>query len=145
MIFDASLQLSNAQAITVSAPSTNTLDLGATGTPMFTSVAIVRDIGKGEQIPLLMQVVQAFAAAGAATLQVAISTDTDPAFPSPVQQWLSPVMQLADLKPGKKLNIDYIPRGVNERYMRIDYIVASGPFTAGAMTAGVTMGNQTND
>lgn len=135
--------LANAQAVTVSAPSTNVIDLGATGTPMFSASAIVRDIGKGSGIPLLIQIVEAFAAAGAATLQVQISTDDNPAFGTPKQVWLSPVLAIADLKPGKQLPIDFIPKGTDERYLRLDFIVASGPFTAGKVTAGVTMGNQT--
>jgi NitT/TauT family transport system substrate-binding protein len=52
---------------------------------------------------------------------------------------------LAGLKAGTQFNLDYIPRGTNERYMRLNYTVATGPMTAGKIKAGVLFGgHQTN-
>lgn len=138
MIFDQQTLLSDAQAVTATAASTNVLDLGPIKT------GIVRDIGKGKQIPLLVQVVEAFAAAGAATLTVSLQVDDNEAFASAKTVWTSPALALADLKPGFVVVPEYIPRGTNERYMRLNYAVATGPMTAGKITAGVTMGNQSN-
>lgn len=138
MIFDQQTLLSDAQAITVTAVSTNVIDLGPIKT------GIVRDIGKGKQIPLLVQVVEAFTAAGAATLTVSLQTDDNEAFSSAKTVWTSPALALADLVAGKVIIPEYIPRGTNERYMRLNYAVATGPMTAGKVTAGVTMGNQSN-
>jgi len=138
MIFDRQSLLSDAQAITVTAASTNIIDLGPIAT------GIVRDIGKGKQIPLLIQVIEAFAAAGAATLTVALQVDNDVAFGSPKTVWTSPALALADLIAGKVIIPEYIQRGTDERYLRLNYTVATGPMTAGKITAGVTMGNQSN-
>lgn len=144
MIFDKTLLLSDAQAITAGAPSDNTIDLGATGRAMFAAADLVRDVGKGKGIPLLIQVVEDFDAAGAATLTIFLQTDSDDSFASPKTVAVTPALDLATLKAGYQVNFDYIPRGVDERYMRLSYSVLTGPMTAGKITAGVTMGNQTN-
>ena len=48
-------------------------------------------------------------------------------------------------KAGYQVKLDYIPRGTDERYLRLNYAVATGPFTAGTIKAGVVWGgHQTN-
>lgn len=138
MIFDTQNLLSDAQAITATAASTNVIDLS----PI--AQGIVRDIGKGKQIPLLIQVVENFAAAGAATLTVALQVDSVENFASPKTVWSSGAIALADLVAGKVIVPEYVTRGTDERYMRLNYTVGTGPMTAGKITAGVTMGNQSN-
>lgn len=138
MILDQQTLLSDAQAITVTAVSTNVIDLGPIASGM------VRDIGKGKPIPLLIQVIEAFLAAGAATLTFALQVDNDAAFGSPKTVWTSAAIGKAELIPGKVIIPEFIPRGTDERYMRLSYTVATGPMTAGKVTAGVTMGNQSN-
>jgi len=138
MIFDQQTLLSDAQAITATAASTNVIDLGPIKT------GIVRDIGKGKPIPLLVQVLEQFTAAGAGTLTVALQVDDNEAFSSAKTVWTSATFALATLKPGFVVIPEYIPRGTDERYMRLNYTVATGPMTAGKVTAGVTMGNQSN-
>lgn len=138
MIFDTTNLLSNAQAITVTAASTNVIDLGPIAT------GITRDVGKGNEVPLLIQVTEAFTAAGAATLTIALQTDSVENFASPKTVWTSATFALADLTAGKVVIPEYLPRGTDERYLRLNYTVATGPMTAGKITAGVTMGNQSN-
>lgn len=138
MIFDNQSLLSDAQAITVTAASTNVLDLGPIAT------GITRDIGKGKPIPLLIQVVEQFTAVGAATLTVALQVDDNSGFASAKTVWTSAAIALADLAPGDVIIPEYVQRGTDERYLRLNYTVATGPMTAGKITAGVTMGNQTN-
>lgn len=138
MIFDRTNLLSDAQAITATAASTNVIDLGPV------AGGVVRDIGKGKSIPLLVQVVEAFAAAGAATLTVSLQVDSVENFASPKTVWSTPALALADLIPGKVIVPEYIPRGTDERYLRLNYTVATGPMTAGKIVAGVTLGNQSN-
>lgn len=144
MIFDHQSMFSDAQAITASAASTNVIDLGDTGRVYGAAVDLTRDIGKGTPIPLLAQVVEAFTADGSATLTVALQVDDNDSFSSPKTVWTSPAIGKADLKPGKVFIPEYIPRGTDERYARMYYTVATGPMTAGKITAGVTMGNQSN-
>lgn len=129
---------SDRQAITATAASTNTIDLGPIDAGMR------RDIGPGKPIPVLLQVVEDFAAAGAATLTVALQVDDNTAFSSPKTVATLSAIALADLKAGKQLPLDFIPRGTNERYMRLNFTVATGPMTAGRITAGITVGHQTN-
>lgn len=138
MIFDQTTLMSDQQAVTATAASTNVIDLA----PI--AAGITRDIGKGTPIPLRMQVTEQFAAAGAATLTVSLQTDDNVGFASPTTVWTSPAIALADLKPGKVIVPEFITRDTKERYMRLYYTVATGPMTAGKITAGVTMGNQAN-
>ena len=134
MILDNQTLLSNQQAITATAASTNVIDLGPIGN------GIVRDIGNGKPIPILVQVTEAFTAAGAATLTVALQTDDNAGFSSPKTVYTTAVIALADLKVGRQITLDYIPRGTNERFMRLYYTVATGPMTAGKVHAGVLHG-----
>lgn len=138
MIFDQQTLLSDAQAITVTAVSTNVIDLGPIRS------GLTRDIGKGQPIPLRIQAVEAFTAAGAATLTFELQVDDNEAFASPKTVWTSGAIGKADLIAGKVIVPEYIPRGTNERYMRLNYTVATGPMTAGKVTAGVVMGAQSN-
>lgn len=149
MIFDKTTRISDAQAITVTAVSTNVIDLGKTGTPKGSSSPLVQNLGIGACIPFLIQVVQDFAAAGAATLTVSLQVDDNEAFASPKEVWNSGALALAKLKAGQNLGlVNYIPKGVNddgpnERYLRLNYTVATGPMTAGKITAGVVYAVQT--
>jgi hypothetical protein len=130
MIFDLQTLLSDAQAITASAASTNVIDLD-----------VARDIGKGKTIPLRIQVVESFN--NLTSLTVALQVDDASSFASAKTVW-SQVVVLADLKSGNVVVPEYITRGTNKRYMRLNYTVTGTAPTAGKITAGVTMGNQSN-
>jgi hypothetical protein len=150
MILDRTLLLSDAQAITVTAVSSNVIDAGAAGTAFGHAAALRRNLAIGAAIPFLVQVVQDFTAGGAATLAIALQTADDEAFSSPVTVYTTPAIALADLKAGQRLFIsDYLPKGVNgkgitKRYWRLNYTVATGPMTAGKITAGVVAAVQTD-
>lgn len=135
MIFDKQTLLSDAQAITATAASTNVIDLGPIRNGM------VRDIGKGTLIPLLIQVVEAFN--NLTSLTIALQVDDADTFGSPKTVWSATVV-LADLIAGKVVVPEFIPRGTNERYLRLNYTVTGTAPTTGKITAGVTMGNQSN-
>lgn len=150
MIFDQTLLLSKVQPITVTAPSTNVIDLLAAGRSPRHATALKRNLGIGFAIPFLIQVTEDFAAAGAATLTIEMQSSTDEAFTSPVAVWNSGAIPIADLKAGQNLGlVNYIPKGRNDRgltarYFRLQYTVATGPFTAGRIQAGVVAAVQTN-
>lgn len=141
MIFDNTVLLSDKQEITASAPSENVIDLGAMGTPQFATSPLARDLGKGQCVPLLVQVTEAFA--GATSVQVAVTVSETADFATKEQVLLSAAVPVAKLVPGYQFNFSFIPKGVNARYLRLDYILV-GNATAGAVMAGVTMGDQTN-
>lgn len=132
---------SDAQAVTVTAPSDNHIDLGKTGTPPYGEQPLTRDIGKGTGIPLTIQVIEAFA--GLTSLAVEVQVDTDPAFGTAETVHTSTPILAADLAAGYRFNLDQFQTGTDKRYLRLNYVVV-GTATAGMITAGVSMGNQTN-
>lgn len=143
MIFDATLQFSNAQPITADAASTNIIDLGATGTVYGAAAAIIRDVGLGEQVPLAIRVVETFN--NLTSMQILVQTDDNTAFSTPVTVFQSPVYVLADLAIGAKLLLpDWLPAGTKERYVRLFYDITGTTPTLGKITAGIVEANQTN-
>lgn len=135
MIFDMQTLLSDAQAITATAASTNTIDLGPIAN------GIVRDIGKGRPIPLRIQVVEAFN--NLTSLTIALQVDDNTGFASPKTVWSQTVV-LADLILGKVIVPEWVLRGTDERYMRLNYTVTGTAPTTGKITAGVVAGAQSN-
>lgn len=139
MIFSAQQKFSEAQAVTVTARSTNVIDLGAPGTPYDAAAALNQDIGKGAKIPLLVQVVEDFATL--TSLTIAIETGSADTLGTVIASQTIPV---ADLKAGKQFSVDVLPQQVAERYLGLRYTVTGTTATAGKITAGITMGVQTN-
>ncbi len=140
MILSQEELLSNAQAITATAPSTNTIDFGPTGKVLGGSINLIRDIGPGEVVPIRVQVVEAFNNLTSITFD--LQTDDNSAFSSPkVVQ--SATVALAQLTNGARVAaFDYIPVGTNERYMRINYTVTGTAPTTGKVTAGIVLDHQ---
>lgn len=136
MILDETTLFSNRQAVTATAPSTNVVDLGPVGIPAG------RDIGKGKPIPILIQVVESFDKL--TTLAVALQVSADESFTSPKTVATTPAIPVADLVAGYQFVLDYVPRGTDERYMRLNYTVVGTTPDKGKVTAGISMGHQTN-
>lgn len=128
MILDKETLLSDAQAITATAASTNLIDLTK-----------ARDIGKGTPIPLLIQCVETFN--NLTSLKIDIETDDNSGFAS-AKVVASHTVVLADLKAGWICPLTSVPRGVAERYLRVNYTVTGAAPAAGKMTAGLCMGVQ---
>lgn len=131
MITDALTTFSNDQAITATANSTNDLDLGAAG------------MNYGHDIEIVAEVDTTFTAAGAATLTVTLVTDDNAAFSSPTTLLSTIAIPVAQLVAGYRLPINALPNNV-ERYVRLVYTVATGPFTAGKINAGLAHAAQSN-
>jgi hypothetical protein len=144
MILDLTELFSNAQAITATAASTNIIDTGAPGTVYKAAAALRRDMGKGNQIPLTLRVVQSFN--NLTSLIVTYEVADDAAFTTnKTTVFTSPTYALADLATGARhLLPDYVPVGADRRYHRLLYTVAGTAPTLGQITAGFSMGNQTN-
>lgn len=141
MIFDRTLLLSDQQAITADAASTNVIDLGAFDTIYGDAGPARRDRGKGHPIPLLVQVTEAFN--NLTSLGISIQVDDNSSFSSP-KTIVSQTIALADLQPGEQFVMDKIPVGTDERYLRIYYDVTGTAPTTGKVTAGVVAAIQTN-
>jgi hypothetical protein len=144
MIIDNTLVLSDHQAITASAASTNVWDTLAQGTPARWISAYGRDLGDGYmEIPLLVKVTEVFATL--TSLTVDVQTDDTAAFSSATTVATSGAIGVASLTAGKEITIlARVPRGVSEQYVRLYYTVAGSNATTGKVFAAVTAGNQTN-
>ncbi|MBG7616470.1 hypothetical protein IWC96_14425 [Brevundimonas sp. BAL450] len=140
MIRSQELILSDDQAITASAASTNVIDLGLPGTVPGQSGAMPVDFGKGRKIPLHIQVTADFATL--TSLTVAVQVDTVENFASPDTVVQTGAIPVASLKAGYVFAIDSVPLKSNQRYIRIYYTVAGTNASAGTVDAAITMGNQ---
>lgn len=135
MIFDKQALFSDAQAITATAASTNVVDLGPIG-----NVPDV-DFGKGEKVPLLVQVVEDFN--NLTSLDVALQLDSTTDF-TPDKTIDLGTYALSALKAGMQINRDDLPRGLSLRYARLYYTVTGTAPTTGKITAGIVDGVQSN-
>ncbi len=129
MILDKLLMFSEAQAVTATAASTDVIDLSPLkGTR--------RDIGVGEPLEFWATVNTSATAGGAATLNVQLQTSADNS--TWVTLYDSGTLALASLTAGKRILSTKVPAGVL-KYLRVNYVVATGPLTAGAFTAGINL------
>ncbi|BBS33371.1 MULTISPECIES: Bbp16 family capsid cement protein [Enterobacter cloacae complex] len=129
MILDKLLMFSEAQAVTASAASTDVIDLSPIdGTR--------RDIGVGYPLEFWATVNTTATAAGAATLNVQLQTSPDNSTWTTLYD--SGTLALAALTAGKRLFSAKVPAGV-QRYLRVNYVVGTGPLTAGAFTSGINL------
>lgn len=128
---DQNLVLSDAQAVTTTAVSTKSID----------TITALRNIGSGEQIEVLVAVGTAFTAAGAATMTVALQDSADNTTFADVL--VSPAIAVASLVAGFEALRVRVP-ATTRRYIALNYTVATGPMTAGALTAVLELDRQDN-
>ena len=136
MITDKLNTFSSAQVVTASAPSTDVIDLGP-----LTHGNTRRDIGAGEPIYLVVVAQASAAAAGAATANIQLQTSEDNS--AWVTLFDSGSLSLASLGAGARPVQIAVPRGVR-RYLRVNYVIGTGPLTAGAFWAGLVKDVQDN-
>lgn len=129
MLFDAKLLMSDDQAITATAASTDSIDTGNS-----------KDYGRAGNVPLLVQVTEGFN--NLTSLTIDVQTDADSAFGSPVTLH-STVVPLASLVAGYQLPVITLAQKC-ERYLRVNYTVTGTAPTTGKVTAGIVAGVQGN-
>ncbi len=139
MIHSKQLTFSDQQAITGTASSTNILDLGTTGTVVGASVALPSNPGDGKAVPLNVQVTEAFN--NLTSLKIAIEVDDNSSFSS-AREVLSQSIVRADLVAGKQTSFHILPKGLDERYMRLRYTVSGTNPSTGKISAAVVAGVQ---
>lgn len=132
MYLDKLLQFDpSGTAITVTAASTNVVDGQQ-----------ARDMGVGdayERMSVVITVGVTFTAAGAATLTVQLQGSTDNAAWTTLIQ--TDAIPKANLTAGQRIIIPMAPQYAaphiagRPRYYRLNYVVATGPFTAGQVEA----------
>lgn len=132
MIIDKENLFSEHQAITASAASTNSIDMGAEGAYTPTP--------NDKNIDMNIQVTEDFN--NLTSLKVGVQTDSDSAFGSAVTLVESTIL-LADLKAGYKFPLIKLPEGCS-RYVRLYYTVAGAAPTTGKMHSALVFDRQTN-
>jgi hypothetical protein len=125
MITDKLLRVSEAQAVTVTAVSTNTIDL-----------SIARDMGAGHEIYMYFSVPTAFA--GGTSVKFEIITSAAAALTSPTVIGSSDAVLTAALVAGKSVAAAFNPQiaSTGQRYVGARYTVV-GTMSGGAVTADV--------
>lgn len=141
MILSAQQLFSDDQAVTATAISTNVIDLGVRGTPYDAAAALNGDIGKGTPVPVLVQVTENFATLTSLTVTLETSANANLTSSTVLA---SETIAVADLLAGKQTFLQCLPNGVTGRYLGVRYTVTGSAATAGQITAGISMGNQTN-
>lgn len=133
MLLDGSLLFDTQSAITNSRPSSLVIDLGAE-----------EDIGIGDDpaLKLLVLCQQGFTTANSATLQVQVQASTD----SNTWQTLAQtdVLAVTALAQGNRIAKMDMPNNGLTRYLRLNYVVGTGVFSAGAVTAALVLSRDDN-
>lgn len=130
MIIDHFLKVSNNQAVTASAPSTDTIDFGQAKP----------NTGLHDRLEMVVTVGATATAAGAATVTFAIQDSADGT--SFADVLASAPVPVANLAAGAQV---VIPMPVqHRRYVRLNYTVDTGPLTGGTFSAQVVEGIQLN-
>lgn len=161
MFLDQSLKLSDAQAITVTAASTNLYDITGAGSGnvpagIFGTTGLAgADMGLGDSAmrpTLAFSVNTTFTAAGAATLTIQIQAAVDNGAGSPGAYTTiaeTSALPVASLVAGANFQLPLPPVTLGEalpRFYRCNYVVATGPMTAGKLNASIALNvpTQTN-
>jgi len=132
MMYDKLNTFGTDQAVTTTAASTDTVDLGA-----------ARDMGNGEPMELVILCTESATASGSATVTFTFETDDNAGFSSAAVLASSGAIGKASLTAGTEVLRVKVPLGV-ERYLRVNYTVATGPLTAGRFTAFLAHNRQAN-
>ena len=130
MIIDKLLKVSANQAVTATAASTDTIDFGQ----------VNPNTGLDDRTAMVFTIGETLAAAGAATVTFVIQDSADnSAFADVVA---TGAISKDQLKAGQQVVLP-MPTKLR-RYVRANYVVASGPLTAGKISAQVVAGIQQN-
>lgn len=132
MIIDKKLQLTgvSGQAVTVTAPTTDVVDVGNA----------YSDIGSSEKLELAINVSTTATAGGAATVTFALQDSADNTTFTDLS--VTKAYPVAELVAGKQIVIPVPPSA--RRYVRGNFTVATGPLTAGVFNANIVNCAQRN-
>jgi hypothetical protein len=124
MYIDKKLKLCDSQAVTVSAASSDSVDLGAAGKLGLLGLMVC------------ITVIEAATAAGAATVQIGLQCDDASSFASAKDALLTRAIPKTELTLGKQIFIP-LPPDLDEQHVRLYFTVATGPLTAGKFSAAI--------
>jgi hypothetical protein len=143
MYIDTQTEFSDAQAVTSTAISTNVVDLFASvgaGTALTADSTL--DIGQGEDIYVVIQTQTTCTDTGSdATVTFTVESDSAAGLASaPVVHFSTGALAFATYATaGTRVATICLPSGSYKRYLGVRYTVASGPLTAGAFDAFLTV------
>jgi hypothetical protein len=163
MILDKENLCSDKQAVTVTAVSTNAIDLWGGVDPKDGSsnpwrlpglaqggivgagsaAQVINDPGRGEPNIQLFAQVDTATFTGGTSMQVQVITSAAAALSSPTVLCESAVIALASLVAGYQFRIAGIPAGSAQRYLGFNYVVV-GTMATGTVTAGLALDKQTS-
>ena len=130
MYIDKTLQVSNEQAVTVAAASTDVIDFGQANP----------DVGMTDQCSMVITTDEAATASGAATVTFSVQDSADNSTFADVA--VTAAIGKATMVAGYQ-HVIPMPTKLR-RYCRVYYTVATGPLTAGKFSAQVVTGVQQN-
>lgn len=134
MILDSNLIFSEDQAVTATAISENVIQLPANGTPAYEASAVTRELGKGNELPLLIQVTEDFATL--TSLTITVETSAAAGLTSSTVLASSGAIAVADLVAGYRPSFTRVwPDGDLLEYIGLRYTVTGSNATAGKISA----------
>lgn len=135
MILDANLIFSEDQAVTATAISANVVQFPANGIVYGETAAIARNLGAGNEIPLLIQVTEDFATL--TSLTITVETAANAALSSgAVVLATSGAIPVASLLAGVRPTFTRVlPDGEIKEFLGLRYTVGGSNATAGQISA----------
>jgi 1-aminocyclopropane-1-carboxylate deaminase/D-cysteine desulfhydrase-like pyridoxal-dependent ACC family enzyme len=136
MILNQKLLLSDGQAITATAISANVLQFPANTAAPYEAAAIARNLGAGTPIPILMQVIEAFATLTSLTITLE-TADNAALSTNAVVLATSGAVPVASLVVGFRPNFRFFPEGTVKEFLGLRYTVTGSNATTGKITAAI--------
>lgn len=127
------------QAVTVTAISTNVMELNETGIVYGETAQLTRELGPGVEIPLLIQVTTTFLTLTSLTITLE-TADNAALSTNPVVLYSTGAVPVASLVAGYKVPVRVFPNGALKDFLGVRYTVTGDNATAGKITAALTMG-----
>lgn len=146
MFLDRNALFSDSQNLAQAAGSylsTYSYDTGVAGSIPLGGTPI-HDVGRGNPLPVLAQIVETFTSGGAGTLQVQVVQADDGGLTSNLEVLAeTPALALATLVAGYQFRLPSVPYATR-RFVGLRFVIATAAMTAGKVTAGVVMDKQSN-
>jgi len=146
MITDALLRLSNAQAVTASAYSTDKIRIGQEDTirgPGASSTTLVRtrDVGEGREVYVVFTVNTTFLTLTNLTFEIVTSANADLSSHTSIATTGAITLASGGLAAGKQYALRIPPEiaGTGKQYLGARYTVGGSSATAGAVTADLVL------
>jgi len=133
MIIDATLTFSENQAVTATAISANVIEFPDNDTVPDEAAAVLRNLGPGNELPLMIQVTETFNTL--TSLTITLESSAAAGLTSPTVHWSSGAIPLASLVAGYQPPIRIMPNGTMLKYLGLRYTVTGTAPTLGKISA----------